>query len=443
MGDADGFFDAGAVDFFFLFGEAYDGEVVEAEFVELGDGDSKLAFASVDDDEVGKGDPLGIFGDDFGFDFGMLGFESAQGVERIFLGEFGGFGTELVAGFEEDAGVATLDDFGHGEEVVLAVDDADAVATVFGVVGDAVFEADHAGDTVGGADVGDVETFHDQRGTFESEVFLKLFDIGHGVDGGGESEVGGALEGAHGFEGFLQVLEHVAQFGGAFEVEFGGGFFHLLLNGVEEAFGFAVEEVASLADADAVFVGSDSSDAGGGAVFDDVVVTVLVVVGVGIGGSADAQAELAIHPVEGGAQGTAMGKGPEVAGVVVFFESGEAETREGVGGLDFDEEVAFVVLEADVVFGSEVLDEAHLEDEGFAFVANGVEFEVPDGFDERAGLGVGMTGAGGGEVVAEALAKIAGFADVDHLAKAVAHDVDAWLMRHVVEAGVEVGLFAT
>lgn len=112
------------MDGFFFFGEADDGDVVEAEGVELGSGGVELAFAAVDDDE----------------------------------------GREFFAEADE-AGVAAADDFGDAGEVVLAFDGADAVAAVGGGVGFSVTEGDHGGDFVEVGDVGDVEAFHEVWGS--------------------------------------------------------------------------------------------------------------------------------------------------------------------------------------------------------------------------------------------------------------------------------------
>ena len=59
--------------------------------------------------------------------------------------------------------------------------------------------------------------------------------------------------------------------------------------------------------------------------------------------------------------------------------------------------------------------------------------------DHRA-VGAGF-GAGGGEVVGEAFAEVAGFADVNDAIEAVAHDINTRLVRDVVETGAEVGFF--
>ena len=408
---------------------------MEAEALEFFAGAGELAFAAVDDDEVGETDEgverLG----------GGRGFETAEGFERRFLGSVGLIWAEGVAAFEEDALVAAADDFGHGGEVVLGADGADAVAAVGGGVCGSVGEADHTGDDVVGGDVGDVEAFHGEGDAVEAEDFGEFPDIFHGVDvGAGDAALSG--ETACGLEGFAEIGEHVAEVGGAFEVEFCGGGHHFCFDFLEVVAGAAVEERAGVVDACEVFGAGDAADAGGGAIADEVIVAVAVVVFAWGDGSAGTEAELFLHPCEGGAETAAVGEGTEVASAVVFAGSGEVEAWPWFLGVDLEEEEAFVVAEGDVIAGPVFLDETAFEEEGFWFVADRVEFEVPDAVDEGAGFEVGEAGAGWLEVVAETAAEVAGFTDVDDAVEAVAHEVDAWLVGDVVESGDEIRFFA-
>lgn len=107
--------------------------------------------------------------------------------------------------------------------------------------------------------------------------------------------------------------------------------------------------------------------------------------------------------------------------------------------MDADEEEAFIVAEADVVFWAEVFDEAAFVEDGFGFASDGVEFEVPDTFDECACFEVGAHLARGCEVAGEAFAEVSGFANVDDAVEAVSHDIDARFMGHVLEFLAEFG----
>jgi hypothetical protein len=128
-----------------------------------------------------------------------------------------------------------------------------------------------------------------------------------------------------------------------------------------------------------------------------------------------------------------MGEGTEIAGAVILLEAGESEAGDGVVKVDFQEEEAFVVAEADVVAGLEFLDEAAFEEEGFGLAFNGVDVEVMDGIDEGVEFEVPALAAGGVEVLGDALAEIAGLADVDDSAETVFHQVDTGFVRHGAE----------
>jgi len=443
FGEADGNRAPGAVNFFEFLGEADDGQFVQAEALEFAAGGAELAFSAIDDDEVGELSLAGAGG-------GMERGETGDGVGRGFLGVIGrvvdgsggrrdpGFG--LARGrFAEDAGVAAADDFSHAGKVVLAFDAFDAEAAVELVGGAAIDEADHAGDDVGGADIGDIEALHAAGRAAEGKSVAEGGEVGGGIDGTGDAETIAHVAGVagHGFGGAAEVIEHVAQFGGALEIEGDGGLFHLVLEGLEQFLGFAGEEFAGALDAFAVLRGSDVGE----------LHRHLVSGGfqLALGGSAPAEgqdAEFLAHESEGLAEGAGVGVGAKVAGVVVFFEAGEAEARPFVGHVGLDHEEAFVVAEADVVAGAEFLDEAAFEEEGFGLAAGDVPLEIPDAIEEGAGFEIGAHLAGGGEVLADALAEVAGFADVDDAIEAVPHEVDARLVGDIAEFDFRVGLFA-
>lgn len=262
----------------------------------------------------------------------------------------------------------------------------------------------------------------------------EVFEVAGGVDGDDELFDEAALRGG----GALEVLEEVAELGGFFELHFGGGFFHFDAEAGTHFLGVAFEEVAGLLDAHFVGFGGDFADAWGGAVFDDVVEAVAVVGFGGGGGMAGAQAEEFFHEVEGGAEGAGVGKGAEVAAAVVAAEAGELEAGEGVGEVDADEEETFIVAETDVVAGTELFDEFAFEEEGFWLGADGVEFEVVDGFDEGAGFEVSCGTAGGVEVLVDAFVEVAGFADVDDAVETIFEEVDAWAVGEEGEFFFEV-----
>lgn len=137
-----------------------------------------------------------------------------------------------------------------------------------------------------------------------------------------------------------------------------------------------------------------------------------------------------------------MSKGAEVAGTVVFLQAGEGEARERIVQWQANQKEALVVTEADVVARTEFLDEFAFKEERFGFVADEVEVKVPDAVDEGACLSIRQLGAGWREVIGEALAEVAGFANIDDPIESVPHDVNSRLVRDVTETGTQIGFFA-
>ena len=230
---------------------------------EFPNGHAELALAAIDDDEVRQ--------DDFR---AALAGEPALGLDGVFLGKFQiGIGGGV---FQQDARVAAADHLGHRGEIVLALDGADPVAAVVLVVRPAVGEAHHRGDDVVGGDVGDVEALHHARRPGEVEFLAEFREVFGGFDGGRHAAAAAELAG--GREGFLQVLEDVAQGGGFFEIERLGGGLHVLAQAVEEfALALSFEDPAGFLDAFEIGLAGDAPDARGGAIADDVRVAMAVV----------------------------------------------------------------------------------------------------------------------------------------------------------------------
>lgn len=243
-----------------------------------------------------------------------------------------------------------------------------------------------------------------------------------------------------GFGRAADIAEHVAEAGGFFEIHPFGRLFHFLLERGDHGGGLAFEEIAGQADAFEVGGAGNFVDAGGGAIFDDVVEAMTVIGLGGNGGSAGAEVEFFPHEVERAAEGAGVGERPEVACAVVFFQAGELEAGVGIVEVDFDEEEAFVVAEADVVFGPVFLDEAALEKNRFGFGADGVGFEIVDAFEERAGFGVGGEAAGGVEILGDAAVEIAGLADIDDAVEAVLEEIDSRFVGEGADFGGEIRL---
>jgi hypothetical protein len=93
--------------------------------------------------------------------------------------------------------------------------------------------------------------------------------------------------------------------------------------------------------------------------------------------------------------------------------------------VDFDVRVAFVVLQADVVFRAMFLDEVHLEDERLEFRPDDDPFDVRDLAHQAARLVV-VTGIRV-EIRADAVLQADRLADVDDFPLGIFHQVAAGL----------------
>ena len=107
---------------------------------------------------------------------------------------------------------------------------------------------------------------------------------------------------------------------------------------------------------------------------------------------------MSVEPFLGGVQGLGMDKGAEVARAVLLAYPGELEARQAFPLGNFQEGIALVVLELDVVMGPVLLDELAFQQEGLVIVAGFKIVKGGDGVDECAGLVVGQRGSGRGKV---------------------------------------------
>ena len=149
--------------------------------------------------------------------------------------------------------------------------------------------------------------------------------------------------------------------------------------------------------------------------------------------TAGADAEPLAHGFESAAEGACIGEGTEIACSVLLAHAGECEAGHRLGEVDPDEQEAFVVAEADVVFWPEFFDEASLEKHGFGIAADDVVFEVPHAIDQGACFQVCGEFARWHEITAHSLAEVLRFADIDDMVQPVAHHIHAGLVRHVAE----------
>lgn len=132
--------------------------------------------------------------------------------------------------------------------------------------------------------------------------------------------------------------------------------------------------------------------------------------------------------VEGLVDGPDGGIGAEVAGPVFNHAAGDGDFGEGVLPMDFDVRITFIIFETDVVVGAMFFDERHLEEERFEFSFGSDDFDVGDFAAETFSfIGVDIFG----EVGADTVAKVDGFADIEDTAVFVFVDIDTGTLGEV------------
>ena len=222
----------------------------------------------------------------------------------------------------------------------------------------------------------------------------------------------------------------------------GGRGLHFLLQLLGHIFAPALEKFACLKHARTVIRLADLADAWRGAVFDDVVVAMTVVFLGRHARTAGTQAVFAFEDLEGGAERARVRVGSVIAGAVVLLQPHEGELGEGIVQVDFDLQEIFVVAERNVVFRPVFLDQPTLEQDRLGVGADHVQGEIPHRVEQRARLEVGHPRARRGEIVSQPLAQITRLAHINDPAEPVPHEVNPRLVRHLVQAGTEVGLVA-
>ncbi len=146
-------------------------------------------------------------------------------------------------------------------------------------------------------------------------------------------------------------------------------------------------------------------------------------------GPAAAQMILPAHQRQRAAQRAGIGKWPEVACPVILLEACQGEPGNRIIEIDLEQQETFVVPKTDVVTRMEFFDQFAFEQQRLGFAADEMEIEIMNAFDERLEFQIPAHSPGRLEVLADPLAQIPGFADINHGPEAVAHQVNARLMR--------------
>ncbi|EKY07924.1 hypothetical protein HMPREF9120_00876 [Neisseria sp. oral taxon 020 str. F0370] len=193
-----------------------------------------------------------------------------------------------------------------------------------------------------------------------------------------------------------------------------------MLQGAGQFVGFTVKESGGLAHAVAVVFFTDVSDAGCGAAF-DLVQQARAVAVFEHAVFAGTQHEDFLQDLDAVAHGVAVGIGAEV--LVGLFERAAivGHLRKGVAA-EHEIGVAFVVAEEDIVFGRQGFDEVVFENQGFGFGAGNGGFDMMNLFHHQCdarGMVVFL------EIARHAPLQVDGFADIQHVARAVEKAVNA------------------
>ena len=232
-------------------------------------------------------------------------------------------------------------------------------------------------------------------------------------------------------ERHLERAHLVADVGGHLEVGARRGVLHAPAQPVQELVALAVEEQAHVAHLLGVGLARDGQHAGRGAALDLVLqagapAVVQDVVGAG------AQLEVAVHDAQRLPAGRRRVVRAEVVGAVVAQLAHDLEARPLGVGVEAQHEVVLVVLEVDVEARLVLLDERVLEEQRLLLVRGDDRLDVGDDPLEQRHE-VAAVARRRLEVLAHAVAQHGGLADVDRLAAAVLHDVDAGRRRQALE----------
>ncbi len=96
-------------------------------------------------------------------------------------------------------------------------------------------------------------------------------------------------------------------------------------------------------------------------------------------------------------------------------------------------EEPFVVAKTDVVARLIFLDQLAFQQERLRLAAHGVCVKIVNGVDQGVELQIPTHAAGRMEIGADALAQVAGFADINDRAETVLHQIDARLVRQIAD----------
>ena len=286
---------------------------------------------------------------------------------------------------------------------------------------------------MGRGNIGNVEAFHHDRKTRQLERVGQRSDIALGIDRAGQTVAG---EASSRFCGAAQVLQHVAQVGRFFEIEFLGGFVHFVFDRRDHLAGMAFQKIAGLGDALPIELCADLAQPRRhliGRRFQFALRRRT---------TPECQdTKFFSHEIERLPERAGVGVRAEVTRAVVFLETRQPKSRPFLSRIDFHDEEALVIAERDVVTRPIFLDEFALEQKRLRLALDRVGLEIPDCIEQGPRLDIGLRDFRRHEIRADALPQIARFANVDDATKPIAHQVDARLVRHFVHLFGQIWFF--
>ena len=128
-----------------------------------------------------------------------------------------------------------------------------------------------------------------------------------------------------------------------------------------------------------------------------------------------------------------MDKRPKIPGSIVLANPRHGEPRDRIVHIDLDKKKPFIIAKTDVVAGLVFLDQLAFKQERLGFGAHGVDIQVIYRIDEGIKLKIPPMTSRGLEIRTDPLAQIKRFANINDRPKAVFHQIDPRLMRHVAD----------
>ncbi len=231
----------------------------------------------------------------------------------------------------------------------------------------------------------------------------------------------------------LQVGQQIAQLCRALIILRAGGLLHLLSQPLLHLLALAFEEVARRFDLLQILLSGHIADARRGAILQMRVEAMFVIALPRSQRPAAAQMVLAAHQRQCAAQRAGVGERPEIARAIILFETRQCETGDGIIQVELQEQKPFVVAKADIVTRVKFLDQLAFQQQGLRLAADRVKIEIMDGFDQRPELQVPSQSSRRLEILADPFAQVARLAGVNHRSEAVAHQINARLVRQPAE----------